>query len=577
LNGEYYAVFDLGSSQTITGLRLASRHTSGHNPDEVSWYSCPNQVVSGATLASSDCTLIGTFARNIDGKVTGWQENLLESYSVSRFIAMRLPTWGPNPSWSWQSKPSEVAVRTNGRRLTATVNAGSGSYPGSNVLMTDGESFTWSASGGSPNVPGSDCDRGAYGEDRGAYDGENGACSGPIGQPTSFRAWKVCLNNNMWAALTGDPHLTGAHGDHADVKGADGGIYSLLSAPRLSVAVRFEHDDFKTPYSKQLIHGSWVRAAFWVVRLRAPNPAVVRVAYELSKMNLHRARASVVVLDGTSSNASQLAHLRLEVGGETFSRGELFVGLSKGASSKNPETRRPILTVRTAAWLTTATATNDYPHRGVTRMDVQVKTRSRAALRPVAPHGLLGQTFDDDGVPLHGARDDYTKATSGKLEHTTRAAGEGAIEGTIEEYRLPTPFATEFKYSRFGRRIGPPRNATALRWAQIHAALAAEGGGAAAAATGGKVQLHLNYQGFDLRRRKRYHSPTPESCYEACRKTRGCAAYSYILESAAKPWQQRRNGERYACFLKKKGFAAGAGYSKGTASGVLAKGDQLWH
>ena len=229
--------------------------------------------------------------------------------------------------------------------------------------------------------------------------------------------------------------------------------------------------------------------------------------------------------------------------------------------------------MRTAAWLTTAKGTNVHPHWGVKRMDVQVKTRSRAALRPVAPHGLLGQTFDDDGVPLHGARDDYTKATSGKLEHTTRAAGEGAIEGTIEEYRLPTPFATEFKYSRFGRRISAPRNATALRWAQIHAALAAEG----RAAAGGKVQLHLNYQGFDLRRRKRYHSPTPESCYEACRKTRGCAAYSYILESAAKPWQQRRNGERYACFLKKKGFAAGAGYSKGTASGVLAKGDQLWH
>ena len=466
----------------------------------------------------------------------------------------------------FETSPGDDYIEINGVRYSGESGAATGSYPGSNVLMTDGESFTWSASGGSPNVPGSDCDRGAYGEDRGAYDGENGACSGPVGQPTSFRAWKVCLNNKMWAALTGDPHLTGAHGDHADVKGADGGIYSLLSAPRLSVAVRFEHDDFKTPYSKQLIHGSWVRAAFWVVRLRAPNPAVVRVAYELSKMNLNHAHASVVVLDGTSNNASQLSHLRLEVGGETFSRGELFVGLSQR-----------ILTVRTAAWLTTAKGTNLHPHWGVKRMDVQVKTRSRAALRPVAPHGLLGQTFDDDGVPLHGARDDYTKATSGKLEHTTRAAGEGAIEGTIEEYRLPSPFATEFKYSRFGRRISAPRNATALRWAQIHAALAAEGKVAAAAATGGKVQLHLNYQGFDLRRRKRYHSPTPESCYEACRKTRGCAAYSYILESAAKPWQQRRNGERYACFLKKKGFAAGAGYSKGTASGVLAKGDQLWH
>ena len=360
---------------------------------------------------------------------------------------------------------SQAPALDGGRRLTATANAGSGSYPGSNVLMADGDVLTWSTSRarclaqyyyygssypyddgssncdsgspGSPNYPQlgdnpqSDCDRGAYGAG-------SGACSGPTVQPKSLRAWRVCLNNNMWAALTGDPHLTGAHGDHADVKGADGGIYSLLSAPRLSVAVRFEHDDFKTPYSKQLIHGSWVRAAFWVVRLRAPNPAVVRVAYELSKMNLHRARASVVVLDGTSNNASQLAHLRLEVGGETFSRGELFVGLSEGASSKNPETRRPILTVRTAAWLTTAKATNDYPH-GVTRMDVRVKTRSRAVLRPVAPHGLLGQTFDDDAC--RSTAPATTTRRRRRASWSTRRAppAKGAIEGTIEEYRLPTP------------------------------------------------------------------------------------------------------------------------------------------
>ena len=80
-----------------------------------------------------------------------------------------------------------------------------------------------------------------------------------------------------WAALTGDPHITGAHGDHADIKGADGGIYSLLSTQRLSLAVRFEHDDFTTPYSKQLVHGSWVRAAFWVLRLRSGELAARRV------------------------------------------------------------------------------------------------------------------------------------------------------------------------------------------------------------------------------------------------------------------------------------------------------------
>ena len=80
------------------------------------------------------------------------------------------------------------------------------------------------------------------------------------------------------ASIDGDPHITGAHGDKADVKGEDGGIYSLLSAEDVSLAVRFEHDDFHTPYSKQLVHGPWVRAAFWVVRLPA-GEGLLRVNY----------------------------------------------------------------------------------------------------------------------------------------------------------------------------------------------------------------------------------------------------------------------------------------------------------
>ena len=106
----------------------------------------------------------------------------------------------------------------------------------------------------------------------------------------------------------------------------------------------------------------------------------------------------------------------------------------------------------TAAWLTTAQIADSHPHKGVVRMNVKVAMRSRAALRPVAPHGVLGQTFDDDGAPLNGRRDDYTKAAHAPgtryfSEHTTLAAGEGAIEGTLEDYRLPSPFATAFRAS----------------------------------------------------------------------------------------------------------------------------------
>ena len=61
--------------------------------------------------------------------------------------------------------------------------------------------------------------------------------------------------------------MHGADGDSADFKGADGGIYSLLSAPDLSFTARFRYADFVSPYSRQLVHGSFVRGAYWNVRV----------------------------------------------------------------------------------------------------------------------------------------------------------------------------------------------------------------------------------------------------------------------------------------------------------------------
>ena len=60
----------------------------------------------------------------------------------------------------------------------------------------------------------------------------------------------------------------------------------------------------------------------------------------------------------------------------------------------------------------------------------------------VAPHGLLGQTFDGDGVAIDGAIDDYSAK-----EVVTKAMGEGAIEGVAADYELPSasPFSTKFK------------------------------------------------------------------------------------------------------------------------------------
>lgn len=86
--------------------------------------------------------------------------------------------------------------------------------------------------------------------------------------------------------------------------------------------------------------------------------------------------------------------------------------------------------------------------------------------------GLLGQTFDGDGLPVHGKRDSYERLDDGTLTRdrkssggtvSTHALAEGAIEGTAEMYRVNSPFETNFKFSRFGSRTAVPRNVTALR------------------------------------------------------------------------------------------------------------------
>ena len=99
--------------------------------------------------------------------------------------------------------------------------------------------------------------------------------------------------------------------------------------------------------------------------------------------------------------------------------------------------------------------------------------------------GLLGQTYDGDGIPIHGKRDSYAVLDDGRPTKarrgiggviTTRAQGEGAIEGTAEMYRVRRPFDTNFAFSRFGavtpwgaRNVSQVRGRARIRTKTLHA------------------------------------------------------------------------------------------------------------
>ena len=93
------------------------------------------------------------------------------------------------------------------------------------------------------------------------------------------------------------------------------------------------------------------------------------------------------------------------------------------------------------------------------RLDLLITLLLPEGSMDVAPHGLIGQTFDGSDGGVDGAVD--PKPQLG--EHmTTRAMAEGSIEGVWQDYVMPSPFATSFKFSRFGVTKAPPRNVTAL-------------------------------------------------------------------------------------------------------------------
>lgn len=123
------------------------------------------------------------------------------------------------------------------------------------------------------------------------------------------------------------------------------------------------------------------------------------------------------------------------------------------------------LTVETGLWRVIS-AVNAFPfaslNKGKALLDVEVMALYDADADAVAPHGIFGQAYDGDELAVNGAID---KAQGGDM--TTTAQGEGAIEGSLADYKLTGPFSTDFKYSRFNALFAPHRDVTKLSGVKI--------------------------------------------------------------------------------------------------------------
>merc|ERR1719247_3489659 len=126
------------------------------------------------------------------------------------------------------------------------------------------------------------------------------------------------------------------------------------------------------------------------------------------------------------------------------------------------------LTIDTGKWEVTAASLpfpNPSAHRKKALLNLKIDpaTGYDPDKDVVAPHGIIGQSYDGDGEGIDGAVDDYGHGE----EVTTKAMAEGAIEGEQTDYKMAGPYMTDFKFSRFAMSAAQPRDTTKLRGKRV--------------------------------------------------------------------------------------------------------------
>jgi len=250
---------------------------------------------------------------------------------------------------------------------------------------------------------------------------------------------------------TGDPHLTFAHGGRADFRGDNHAWYNMLSSRNVSFNVLFVHDDFLNPY--KLIHGSAMKGAAWMLRTNVTG-RIVTVEYNASSAVPNRALvrvsgSTVGVWVAHSGKPFSVENVHIEM------REKKLAGIGKGVW------HGVALIVNTGRWRTNVwnkPFPNAVANPGKALLNVHIEPLYDADHDIVAPHGLIGQSYDGDGQGVNGASDDYTVSDV----VTTKAMAEGAIEGKASDYKMAGKFDIDFPYTRFDKLVAKPRDVSKL-------------------------------------------------------------------------------------------------------------------
>jgi hypothetical protein len=231
------------------------------------------------------------------------------------------------------------------------------------------------------------------------------------------------------AGSSGDPHIKLGHGGVTDFRGEDSVFFNFLSSQNMTLNVKTEDSTFKL--NKVTVHGSFLTEAHLVMTSLAGK--LFHVSFKTSELNQwgwgwHMVNTTCGTVKRTVSmhQAAECDNLRVSVDLSTV--------------HIEADEWRVVLHGMPVPGRISG------PHH---RIDLDITQKVADHEFAVPPHGIIGQSFDNNPVPRVGKQDKYPPLDT-EAEFTTKAMAEGAIEGTADEYKVASPFDTAFKYSVFG-------------------------------------------------------------------------------------------------------------------------------
>ena len=249
----------------------------------------------------------------------------------------------------------------------------------------------------------------------------------------------VSFNDLSRSCACQDPHLFLAHGGRTDFRGKDQTIYNFISSKDLSLNVITENATFKL--DKLTVRGTFLTSAHVV--MRTEQSRFFNVSFWGNELNQWGWGWNMV--NGSCAMSGNRVHFRAWMKQQKICD-ELAISVDSST-----------VTFESKEWLISIIGNPVYgridgPRH---RLDISITQKVPDHLFAVAPHGIIGQSYDGDGVPRKGKLDIYPPRNV-VANFTTSAMADGAIDGSANDYEMKSIFDTTFEFGRFGSKRDNP-------------------------------------------------------------------------------------------------------------------------